>query len=442
MKLNVKVFDLVLLYLLGILQVGIAIAQPERFLGSAISAADYDSIQQAVDALPPRGGIVFIPPGIYEISEPIRIENSDVTVWGAGGSTLLLNTSLDGTNTFEIVGEPGRTKGVWRIQISNLHMKGNEKSGHAIYAFWAHEMLLKDLWIDYHGKSGLYLDRCLQNARVVNNNIAYNRQYGVFSEACHDIIISANELEENGYGLFVKDVYNAVITGNNIDDHIENSVYLVNTYGSIITGNMLENSLKECVVLDEGCNGIVLTGNTLRQPGNLVIRKNRGVTISGNAFDKSYDNAISVEDSELLTISGNIFSDGRQLDFETIYGIVMKNVKDVSITGNTMTKLQTGGIYAVSGPNKHLTITGNTIRNPSLKFPGEFSGIYLENTQHSIVSNNTVLDEGQVPKMKSAIQEAVGSDCNVIMGNRVSQGRSNSIVIKGSHSKSEENLVF
>ncbi len=98
-----------------------------------------------------------------------------------------------------------------------------------------------------------------------DNNIAYNREMGVKLDGCHDIVVSANQMEENGIGIYGKGLYNATVTGNNIDDHIRNCIYFVNTLGSIITANMLENCLGKSVILDEKCNGIVVTGNTLGQ---------------------------------------------------------------------------------------------------------------------------------------------------------------------------------
>ena len=53
-----------------------------------VSAGDYTTIQKAVDALPPEGGTVFIPAGIYKISEPIIVKKSDVSLMGAGTGTI------------------------------------------------------------------------------------------------------------------------------------------------------------------------------------------------------------------------------------------------------------------------------------------------------------------------------------------------------------------
>ena len=405
---------------------------------NALSAGDYTTIQMAVDALPPEGGTVYLPAGIYKISEPIIVKKSDVSLTGEGTATILLNTSEEGKNTIELIGT--EEEPIWRVKVSDMHLKGNEKCGNAIYANWINEISLSDMWIDHHGKSGIYLDYCYENPRVYDNNIAYNKEMGVLLDGCHDIVISANQMEENGVGIYGKGLYNATVTGNNIDDHIKNCIYFINTLGSIITANMLENCLGKSVILDEKCNGIVVTGNTFRMPGVLSVFKTKGVVITGNAFDASESTALEVEESELITVSGNIFS-GSGEGVNRIYGMVMKDVIDVAISGNTIVKPLEGGIYILGDTSAYINITGNTIKNPSYENPGMYSGILIHNTSHSIISNNIVIDDGEAKSMKSAIEETGNSDYNIITNNRLNKGMSGSIDSRGMNTRKESNLI-
>jgi len=405
---------------------------------NTVSVGDFTTIQEAVNALPADGGTVLIPAGVYKITEPIIVKKSDISLIGEGTGTILLNTSEDGKNTIELIGK--EEEPIWRVKVSDLHMKGNEKCGNAIYAKRVNEISLSDMWIDYHGKSGIYLDYCYENPRIYDNNIAYNKEMGVLLDGCHDIVVSANQMEENGIGIYGKGLYNATVTGNNIDDHIKNCVYFVNTLGSIITANMLENCKGKSVILDEECNGIVVTGNTFRMPGVLSVFKTKGVVITGNAFDASESTALEVAESELITVSGNIFS-GSGEGVNRIYGMVMSNVNDVSISGNTIVKSLEGGIYILGDTNGYVSITGNTIKSPSFNNQGMFSGILIENTSHSIISNNIVIDDSEVKNMKSAIEENGDSDYNIITNNRVNKGISSSIVTKGKNTWKESNLI-
>ena len=103
--------------------------QRSKQSGNTVSAGDYPTIQKAVDALPAEGGTVFIPAGTYKITEPIIVKKSDVSLIGAGAGTLLLNASEDGKNTIELIGTDENP--IWRVKVSDMHLKGNEKCGNA-----------------------------------------------------------------------------------------------------------------------------------------------------------------------------------------------------------------------------------------------------------------------------------------------------------------------
>ena len=52
-----------------------------------IYARYYESIQAAIDACPPEGGMVQLPPGLFEITKPLLLSSSDVTLAGVGSAT-------------------------------------------------------------------------------------------------------------------------------------------------------------------------------------------------------------------------------------------------------------------------------------------------------------------------------------------------------------------
>src|SRR5262249_46352765 len=59
----------------------------------AIDAANFPSLQAAIDALPPVGGVVRLPPGTFEINEPLRISQEDVLIEGSGTATHIRNVA-------------------------------------------------------------------------------------------------------------------------------------------------------------------------------------------------------------------------------------------------------------------------------------------------------------------------------------------------------------
>ena len=51
-------------------------------------ASPTGGIQEAIDALPPNGGVVVLPPGTYLLRQAVVLHNH-VTLRGAGGRTIL-----------------------------------------------------------------------------------------------------------------------------------------------------------------------------------------------------------------------------------------------------------------------------------------------------------------------------------------------------------------
>lgn len=60
---------------------------------AVIDAAQYEQLQDAIDALPDGGGMIVLPPGRYELEKSLILNTDFVTIKGAGPSTHLVNTS-------------------------------------------------------------------------------------------------------------------------------------------------------------------------------------------------------------------------------------------------------------------------------------------------------------------------------------------------------------
>jgi len=63
---------------------------------AVIDAADYPSLQVAIDAVPRTGGMLRLPPGELVINEPLIIRHEDFRMEGAGTATHIKNTNTDG----------------------------------------------------------------------------------------------------------------------------------------------------------------------------------------------------------------------------------------------------------------------------------------------------------------------------------------------------------
>jgi len=229
---------------------------------AVIDAYKYPSIQAAFDALPDEGGVVSLPPGTFEISEPLRVSKGDVLIKGAGTATHIKNVNTEGKSALILQHSSAgdnRKSELWRIRLTDFRITGNEKSGHGIECRRINEIFIDGVTVSYHGGDGIQLYFCYEDPRICNSLITYNKKTGLNAIGCHDVVVSANQFEENNDALRFTDGFNLCMTGNCLDDHLGNGVVIENTYGSVVSGNMIEECKGIAIVLDRDCYGIALS---------------------------------------------------------------------------------------------------------------------------------------------------------------------------------------
>jgi parallel beta-helix repeat protein len=292
---------------------------------------------------------------------------------GAGTGTQIVNTNTAGRPAIIVrsrthASEPRSY--VWRVQISDLRLIGNEKSGHGIEARRVNEVFINGVTASYHGGDGIHLSGCYEDARITNSLASYNRGAGVAIMACHDIVVAANQLEENQDGLKCFDSVNLCMTGNCVDDHLRQGVVIEKNYGSVLSGNMIENSRAKAIVLDRDCHGITLASNVIATNfgGGIDLRDAHGCTVSGNTFPRVPKGAITIGPaSGRITVNGNAFSDNyvgpRDDEWRrmTSTGITLAGTSDIGITGNTFAGLHSKALTLEGEPSRRVLFSGNLL---------------------------------------------------------------------------------
>jgi parallel beta-helix repeat protein len=344
---------------------GVVVAQPPgetRLPGARplIDAAKYASLQAAIDAIPAEGGVIRIPPGTFEITEPIVIRRSDVFIEGSGTATHIKNTNTSGKAAIIIesaAGAKAKAKDqIWRVQIANLRVTGNEKSGDGIHAMQVNEILLSGVTSSYHGGNGIVLDRCYEDPRVIGCLMTYNKKVGLNLPGCHDIVVSANQFEENQDALHCTDSFNLCMTGNCLDDHLGNGVVIENTYGSVLSGNMIEECNGIAVILDRDCYGITISSNVIaHNDGGVDLRDAHGCAVSANTFTINAKAGLRIgPGSGRITVTGNNFSNSylgegkvkRAPKDLLAAGLKLEGTSDIAITGNTFAGVRPKAVEA------------------------------------------------------------------------------------------------
>ncbi len=374
-----------------------------------IDASEYDNLQAAFDAVPETGGLVQLPPGTVEISKPLVISTAETRIEGAGASTHIKNLNESGEPALILAPptyEEDPKARLWRVQLGNFRISGNEKSGHGVLAQGIQEIFIHGLSVDHHGQHGIALIDCYEDPRVSDSILTYNKDAGLFIDAGHDIVVNGNHFEENGDGVRCVDAFNLCMNGNNLDDHIGNGVVIENTYGSVLSGNMIEECQGMAIILDRDCYGITLSANVIAHEleGGIDLRDAHGCSVSANTFTIVHEFSVRVgPNSGRIAITGNSFTnsymgDGQmkrdlehenKLRVDTGTGVWIDGASHVNVSGNTFTGMTGEAVFANDQGRANL-ISGNLITDWKRDGEEETHAIDVPEINGNVISNNLI----------------------------------------------------
>lgn len=282
-----------------------------------IDASTYPTLQAALDAVGEQGGLVQLPAGVFELQEPLVIRRGDVTIEGCGTATHLKNVNQDGKPAIVLAAPEhdqqgnDRERELWRIHLSNFRVTGNPQSGHGIIAHNINELFIQGVTSSYHGGDGIHLNHCYEDPRIIASLITYNVGTGLNLLGCHDIVVSANQFEENQDGVHCFDGFNLCMTGNCLDDHLGSGVVIENTYGSVVSGNMIEECQGAALIMDRDCYGNTVSANVIAHNGSGVeLRDAHGCAVCANTMTIMKSSAVLLSSQcSRIAVCANCVSD-------------------------------------------------------------------------------------------------------------------------------------
>ncbi|PYV19248.1 MAG: hypothetical protein DMG07_02365 [Acidobacteria bacterium] len=387
---------------------GRAAAERLRTRGREIDAADFPNLQAALDAVPATGASVRLPAGEFKLTRPLRITRERTRLAGAGDATRLVNVNESGEPAL-IVRHPERDSDpkarLWGIQLEGFRVSGNPKSGDGLQIEGVNEILIRALDIDHNGGHGINLVDGYENPRICQLNVTYNGKAGLNILKGHDLVVSANQFEENQDALRCIDSYNLTMTGNNIDDHLRDGIVIENTYGSVISGNMIEECAGAAMVLDRDCYGITISANVIAHNWNgIQLRDAWGCAVSANTFTIVAERALFIgPGAGRITVTGNNFSndylgaglrkrtrpDAAWPEVTRATGVLLEATSDVAIVGNVFAGLADSAVHA-TGECRRVTLVGNVVSDIGRRDSGPVTAFRLDTVQEAIEALNAV----------------------------------------------------
>ena len=345
-----------------------------------INASEYPTLQAALDSVPASGGIVRLAAKTYRIQEPLVIRTPETRLEGAGAATHLINENEQGEPALHLRPDEYHANPrsrMWRVQLGNFRISGNEKSGDGVLAQGIQEIFVHGLSVDHHGGHGISLIDCYEDPRIADSILTYNAKAGLNIVRGHDIIVNANHFEENQDGVRCTDSFNLTCNANNFDDHLGNGIVIENTYGSVCSGNMIEECNGIAIILDRDCYGITLSSNVIAHDmkGGIDLRDAWGCTISANTFVIVHQFGVRVgKNSGRIAITGNNFSnsyigDGQHkrllehektLQIDAGSGVVLDNTEAIAISGNVFSGMDSKAVTGTE-QSKGIAFTGNVV---------------------------------------------------------------------------------
>lgn len=243
------------------------------------SAADYGSIQAAIDAAQAAGGgCVFVPPGEHRISESLVVSTSGIHLRGVGRASQIVNESARPSvivrGTAERMAE--------NVELDHLWIVGGANG--AIGSAWSYALHPRIFMCGFRncGGYGIQLGPEIYNTAITHSVIQGCKQGGIkLGTNVHQVSLMGSRAQGNW--------------GPGIDGRTGRS------YGLYVAGNVIEGNRNAAYLCDEtsSVQGISFIGNYFEKNNHYEPKgpqidlgaDGRGYVIVGNYFWGSHDDS-------------------------------------------------------------------------------------------------------------------------------------------------------
>ncbi len=417
---------------------------------------DTEAIYTAIRAA--EDGEILFSKGVYRITRSINIaleQYGPLTIKGvAGASTIIMDgpgAAFVIRGTHEGSALPATVKeDVWAREnfflIESLEIVGKQEDSDGIRLVGLMQPVVRNCLIR-NSRYGIHLTTRNRNVQLLGNHIYDGHRIGVYLDQVnlHQINIHDNHIsycKEGGIVARNSEIRNIQIVGNDIEYNFdaESKVVSADVFfdiserGSIREGTISGNNI-QALKSPGGANihfignpdsrikiGLLsIDGNHISNQETLIKLKNvKGISITGNTFIRGFEHHILMESADNIVIQGNVFdhnADYFKGDVNAVGGIRMASCRDVIFGGNILEGVArgtqvSGGALEVDDCNR-ITINASHILNSLFRAIDVRSSNQVSITGCTLYNEENPLTDGIL----------VGGDCRDLNmnGNRISE---------------------
>lgn len=402
-------------------------------------------IQQAIDALGAKGGTIYLLEGTYNISSPIRLNNtapndSGKSIIGSGRNTKL--KLLNGNRLLEVSDVSGVN--ISRLSVEGLHAAVSVTGG--IVFIGVTDSSIEDVWVggisSLNGSAGIFLDGTSNNNTISGCHLQENpRQISIAGSSniitgntfntCNqeDIWVTSlntsgdrNMIYENNmtgggdHGIYLEYTHENIILNNNIDKE-RHGLYLAASPYNIINDNGINNISYSGTGVGINFNGSghnIISGNNLNSNDtgmDFLVTSNSNIVssnlISGDKASAGNSSSVKVRSYFNLFQGNRIFSTVAATG--DTYGI---SIKDMDKPAMVNYQNYLAGNF-ISGSRYEVKIRDEAGNNT--RYTGQ-DKITLEKNQIDITSGSTYALNFAQPKSFVVFNVTSSSDVTVTLG--------------------------
>jgi len=378
-------------------------------------------LQEAINALPESGGIVWVPPGVYPLRRHVHLRRN-VAIRGAGSSSLITRTP-EVFSALMSEAQAGETS--VQVESPAAFTVGMEVS---VFDTAQHGWYATHAFIDDISGNRLSLDRPIHRPCLLERNGTVAHAFSAFVgwevSGCELEGLCIDGGNTSGQSLFADFTVSAIHLVRTMDARVTRCVVRHWPADGFSVQGGAGAMVTDC--LAEGCLGHGFHPGTSLQHSLWTNNMGRNNGRDGIYFCMYVRHSV---------VSGNTFyGNGRH----GIGGLGDGGDQYNVVANNTCVSNAHHGIEASRGQNN--TISSNICLNNSQGEPGKYSGIGLIDVTGMTVSANRCLDDQEVRTQAYGIEESGASDQNLIVANHCRGNLTGSIRTIGADTKRVDNL--